>query len=110
MYSRVEKHDDPQFFLDVHQQGRKIEHMQVNGEVSLVQNCDGSYLREQLTPDRNRKSVFASVLDILCNKDPTQRTSAEHIIQSEELKSCLKCIREQAVAANGNIYILFFIL
>jgi hypothetical protein len=106
IYSTVKSRNDLAFYLDVHEFGRLLEDQETNGDITLLKNRNGGYSREQLNPDRNQKSILAPVLDIICSKAPKQRTSAEEILQSKELKSCLECIQKQAEI--GNLYIIYF--
>jgi hypothetical protein len=100
MYPRVETRHDVAFYVDIHQLGRLVENQELDGVIRLLKNQNGKYRREPLIPDRNQKSMFASVLNILCDKESNKRRSAAAILQSTELTSCILCIRTRAEKRN----------
>jgi serine/threonine protein kinase len=76
---------DLPFYINIHEEGRPIEQYDTDShEWQLVPDGKGGYERETLTPGRTSRSIFASVLDSICNVDPRKRLSAV------EVMTCLK--------------------
>jgi serine/threonine protein kinase len=95
---------DVDFYIETHEKGRIIEKLdKTTEEFHFAPDGKGGYERESLTPGRTKRSLFAPILELLCQVDPEKRPSAMEVMNSSELLTILSKIPK--FGAEGNHFL-----
>jgi serine/threonine protein kinase len=102
LFSRVICDQDVSFCIDVHENGRKMETVdKINKKWIYAVDQHGLIRRESLVPDRSSWSVFAPILESICNAVPSKRISAMEAMTCSDM--CYAFSILDKLAARGMI-------
>jgi serine/threonine protein kinase len=106
IHSRVHRGQDVPFFIDVHENGRRLESWDtINQKWKYVVDEHGVIRRESLVPDRSNLSIFAPILESICNVDPSKRISAMEAMTCSDM--CYILLKVAKLASKGMLFRLF---